>query len=207
MLTTTIHFHLADQQLSVFSKMTKFCQGCTFSASPGIFCVILVFLLLVSINYWILRNDSIMLKTNLKDRIEKNQKYRENIKTLEDNQVEMMKELHARDNRTLELVKRKGEIENKVAGYVKENSKLKFDLENIKTEIAKNNSKRNEDQNKLNDLREAFENIITEEENYFSSVQKDNEGSTVAKRLSKLKDLMRHNRNKMEGMLSGLSDE
>ena len=147
-----------------------------------------------------------MLKTNLKDRIEKNQKYRENIKTLEDNQVEMIKELHARDNRTLELVKRKGEIENKVAGYVKENSKLKFDLENIKTEIAKNNSKRNEDQNKLNDLREAFENIRTEEENYFSSVQKDNEGSTVAKRLSKLKDLMRHNRNKMEGMLSGLSD-
>ena len=146
-----------------------------------------------------------MLRTDLKDRIEKNQRYRENIRTLEDTKVKMTNELHARDNRTLELVKRKGDIENKVAGYVKENSKLKFDLENIKTEIARKNSKRNEDQNKLNDLREALENSRNEEENYFSSVQKDNEGSTVAKKLSKLKDLMRYNRNTMEEMLSGLS--
>ena len=34
-------------------------------------------------------------------------KYRENIKTFEDIKVEIMKELHVRDDRALELVKRK----------------------------------------------------------------------------------------------------
>ena len=146
-----------------------------------------------------------MLRTDLKESTEKNQRYRDNIKILEDFKVEMTKEFHARDNRTLELVKRKGEIEKKVAGHVKEISKLNFDLENIKTEITQKNSKHTEVQNKLNDLREAFENGRNEEENYFSSVQKDNESSTVAKRLSKLRDLIRHNRNTMEELLSELS--
>ena len=125
---------------------------------------------------------------------------------LEERKDEMTKEIHMRDERTLELVKRKGEIENKVAGYEKENSKLKFDMESIKQEIVKRNSKQTEFQNRLNDLKEIFENGRNEEEKYFSFLQKDVQSSELGKSLPKLRDLLRYNRNELETLLYEFSD-
>jgi hypothetical protein len=204
--TNTWQF-LSKQQLGLVQKMTKFCHCCSFSASSWAIFVLFVVLLLVSINCWTVRNDVQHIRSDLRNRIEKNQKYRENIKMLEERKDEMTKEIHMRDERTLELVKRKGEIENKVAGYEKENSKLKFDMESIKQEIVKRNSKQTELQNRLNDLKELFENGRNDEEKYFSFLQKDVQSSELGKSLPKLRDLLRYNRNEIETLLYEFSDK
>ena len=43
----------------------------------------------------------------------------------------MRREIKMRDERTLELMKRKGKLENRVSGIEKEKRKLKFDMEKI----------------------------------------------------------------------------
>ena len=62
-------------------------------------------LLLVSFNYLTVRNNKQDIRSELKDRNEKNQEYRETIKQLEETKNEMKREIKMRDERTLELMK------------------------------------------------------------------------------------------------------
>ena len=68
--------------------MTKFCHSCAFSASSCLSFVLLLMLLLVSFNCWTVRNNNQGIRSELKDRNEKNQEYRETIKQLEETKNE-----------------------------------------------------------------------------------------------------------------------
>ena len=188
------------------SETTKFCPSCAFSASSCFSFLLLLMLLLVSFNCWTVRNYNQGIRSELKDRNEKNQEYLETIKQLEETKNEMKREIKMRDERTLELMKIKGELENKVSGIEKEKSKLKFDMEKVKKEIEQKNAKQIELLNGLIQLKDLFEKGRIEEDKYLNYIPKDVKSSELSKRLPQLRDQLRYNRNEVEDLLVGLSN-
>ena len=171
--------------------------------SPAIliFCFLGLFLIM-TVNWWSLREENKNVKICLKEITEKNQKYREDIRTLEESKAGIMQEIHARDERAKELVTRKGKIENKVAGYEKQIEILRFEKETIKHNITQKQLKESKLEKKLYELKEYVETSTDEEETQITYLEKKNNQD---KNVIRLRDILRYNRNKVKELLNQLT--
>ena len=170
--------------------------------SPAIliFCFLALFLIM-AVNWWSLREENKNMKICLKESNDKNQKYRDNIRTLEESKAWMMQEIHARDERTKKLVTRKGKIENQIAGYEKEIEKLRFEKETMKHDIEQKQLKEKEFQKKLGELKEYLEISTDEQETQVRNLEKNkNQDYNIIH----MRDILRYNMNKVKELLSQL---
>ena len=170
------------------------------SPAIWIFCFLGVFLIM-AVNWWSLREENKNMKICLKESNDKNQKYRDNIRTLEESKAWMMQEINARDKRTKELVTRKGKIKNKIAGYEKEIEKLMFEKETIKHDIEQKQLKEKEFQKKLGELKDYLEISTDEQEAQVKNLEKNNNQDI---NIIHMRDILRYNMNKVKELLSQL---
>ena len=179
--------------------MLKFTNYCLISVT--IFSLFL--LLFVGISSWRSGSENERLKKQLKENQEKSQNYRETIKMLEIEKNTFERELKAKDNRSMSLIKIKGTLENSVALCKSENSKLRFDSNNTEAAIRRKVVLFKDTLVKVKEIQKIFEKVGEEEERMLRSFQVD-KSSVIEPKLMDFKDFQRFHRDEVEGMMASL---